>query len=413
MPSAIVTGAPVPCSYSQCPHGGTIQIGDSKVWGPRLGGGIYFHAACVEPAARERELKEAKEREITPAPVFTHPAPVIAPPPVVPSPAVPSTPANLGDAAGKLAEAMAIIAGASRPALDRESVEAIVRDTLEAVKDSYGVRRITVEYRDRPAVDCGVQHRLFPRLLDLMVRGASCYIHGPAGTGKTQAAIEAAKALGLPFAVISMSPTTPGSKLEGYMDAHGRYVESDFYRMFSSGGVFIVDEMDNMSASVVTTLNSALANGVASFPCGTVERHKDFILIGTGNTTGRGPTAQYPERRKLDSATLSRLFFLHWPADDSLELALAAAHAGDRTAQAQRWARWVQAVREYIHRPDCGITATVYADMRAIISGARDIASPCEWMSVPDMAENLVFKGLPADQSSRILAAVPLPQGVL
>lgn len=400
MPSAIVTGTPVPCSYSKCPHGGIIAVGDSKVWGPRLGGGIYYHATCVAPAAEERE------RETTPAPIV--PAPV-APPPAYTVTAPPAT----GDAASMMLAAIQQMMATATPALDRGAVEAIVRESLESVKDSFGVRRITVEYRDRPAVDCGVQHRLFPRLLDLMVRGASTYIHGPAGTGKTQAAIEAAKALGLPFAVISMSPTTPGSKLEGYMDAHGRYVESDFYRMFSGGGVFVVDEMDNMSASVVTTLNSALANGVASFPCGTVERHKDFILIGTGNTTGRGPTAQYPERRKLDSATLSRLFFLHWPPDDALEVALAIAHGGGKDAQSKKWAQWVQAVREYTHRPDCGITATVYADMRAIISGARDIASPCDWMTPSDMAENLVFKGLPTDQQQRILTAVPLPQGVL
>jgi len=400
-----------PCAYERCPHGGVIRAGDIKHWAPAYKGD-YLHAGCVEPHAQLRDARKAAAAAGIPTPT-----PAASPAASTPTPQPPPFPAPAdADAASLIQSGIAALIRATPAGLDREAVASMIDERLAPLREemrSAGVVRYEVTRRDGVTIDAGVQHRLFPRLLDLMVRGASAYIWGPAGTGKTQAAIEAAKALGLPFAVISMSPTTPGSKLEGYMDAHGRYVESDFYRMFSKGGVFIVDEMDNMSASVVTTLNSALANGVASFPCGTVERHPDFVLIGTGNTTGRGPTAQYPERRKLDSATISRLFFLYWPADDSLELALAAAHAGDRTAQAQRWARWVQAVREYIHRPDCGITATVYADMRAIISGARDIASPCDWMTAGDMAENLVFKGLPADQSSRILAAVPLPQGVL
>lgn len=394
-----------PCSWANCPLGGVIKANDIKVWGQRgPTAGLPYHPACIHPAREEREREEARrERETTPAPV---------PPPVVPAPVVP-TPANLGDAAGKIAEAMAIIQGAARPALDRESVEAIVRETLESAKDSFGVRRIEVTHRDRPAVDCGIQHKSFPVLLDLVASGESVYLYGPAGTGKTQACIEAAKALSLDYAVISMSPQSPASKLEGFVDAQGRFTNPDFYRLYTGGGVFIIDEFDNMSASAATVINSALSNGIASFPNGQAERHPDFIFLATGNTAGRGPTAQYPERRKLDTASLDRVWFEAWNPDEALELSLSIAHAGGKDEQAKRWVRWVQAVREYIQRPDCGIGDPVYCGMRPMIVGAKQIAHPPAWLTIDRLAASTVFKGLAADKVSRIIAAVPLPQGVL
>ncbi len=392
MPSAIVTGSPVPCSYSACPHGGEIQVGDLKIWGPRLGGGIFFHAACVEPAAKEREsIKED------------------APAPVKPTPVIP----NGNDPASLIMAAMQSIAQSTTPTLDRDAVEAIVREALERQKDSFGVRRVEVVHKDRPAVDCGVQHRLFPRLVDLIANGESVYVWGPAGTGKTQAAIEAAKGLGLDYAVISLNPQSPASKIEGFITAQGEFTNPDFYRLYTQGGVFIVDEFDNMSASIATSFNSALANGVASFPNGQAKRHKEFIFIATGNTDGRGPTRLYPERRKLDSASIDRLHFLHWTPDTQLETALAIAHGNGKDSQVKAWAKWVQFVRDYMERSDCGITDSVYCGMRAIIGGSRSIAAGYDWITIEELAQSTVFKGLSSDKVSRIIAVVPYPQGVL
>jgi len=402
-PGSIVT-TDTPCAYSGYPHGGIISANTPGVWSPRYGA-VKFHPECLD--LRKGETPEADN----PAPVPGEDVPAI---PAVPAPVPAKTAVNAnGDAASRLAAAIAELAQSGTKPIDRDEVAAIVRSEIEAVKDTIGIRRYEVTRKDHPAVDCGIQHHCFPQVLDLVCNQADSYLWGPAGTGKTQMAINAAKTLGLSVAVLSMSPQTTATKLEGYMSANGEYVPTDFYRMFSSGGVFIVDELDNMSASVATTLNSALANSLASFPCGTIERHPDFIFVGTGNTDGRGPTHQYPERRKLDSATLSRLRFLRILPDTQLEFALAVAHAGGKDDQAKKWAKWVQDVRDHWAKPGCGITGTLYADMRAIITGAKEIAAPYTWSSIEGLAESTVFKGLPADQSSRVLSAVPLPQGVL
>lgn len=408
-----IASTDTPCAFERCPHGGVIRTGDTKHWGPRYPG-ESFHAGCVEPNAQLRDARKAAAAAgiaSTPAPVVPAPATPTSP---APAPALPPPfPAPDTDAASLIQSGIAALIRATPAGLDRESVEAIVRDTLESVKDSFGVRRVEVQYRERPAVDCGVQHKSFPVLLDLVASGESVYLYGPAGTGKTQACIEAAKALGLDYAVISMSPQSPASKLEGFVDAQGRFTNPDFYRLYTGGGVFIIDEFDNMSASAATVINSALSNGVASFPNGQAVRHADFIFLATGNTAGRGPTAQYPERRKLDTASLDRVWFEAWNPDEALELSLSIAHAGGKDEQAKRWVRWVQAVREYIHRPDCGIGDPVYCGMRPMIVGAKQIAHPPAWLTIDRLAASTVFKGLSPDKVARILAAVPLPQGVL
>jgi MoxR-like ATPase len=399
-----------PCAYERCAYGGVIKAGDTKHWGPRYPG-ESFHAGCVEPNAALRDARRAAAA----AGIST---PAASPAISTPTPQPPPFPAAApdADAASLIQSGIAALIRATPAGLDREAVASMIDERLAPIREemrSAGVTRYEVTRRDGVTVDAGVQHNYFPRLLDLMTRGESIYIWGPPGTGKTQGAIEAAKALGLDYAVISMSPTSPASKLEGFLDAQGRFTNPDFYRLYTKGGVFVVDEMDNMSASAATTLNSALANGVASFPCGMVHRHQDFVFVGTGNTPGRGPTPQFPERRKLDTASLSRLRFLFWPPDLKLEVSLAVAHAGGKDAAATRWAEWVQGVREYLARPDCGIGDPVYCDMRAIIAGAREIAAPADWVTIPGLAEDVVFKGLTADKVARILAAVPLPQGVL
>jgi len=398
------------CGWQQCPHGDIIKKGDVGYWVPKGdhpknpdGTALKYHAGCFE-----LYLASRGERP-------TPPQPPAAPPIVNPTTSPAAAPVA-SDAADLIKQGLEALIRSTPSGLDREAVAGMIEDRFEALKaeiQGAAIVRYEVTRRDGTVTDAGTQHCYFPRLLDLMVSGTSTYLWGPPGTGKTQAAIEAAKALGLDYAVISMSPQSPASKLEGFIDAQGRYTDPDFHRLYTQGGVFVVDELDNMSAAAATVFNSALANGVASFPCGMAVRHADFIFVGTGNTSGRGPTPQFPERRKLDTATTSRLRFLAWPADHKLELALATAHGGGADAAVEKWVRWVQMVRDYISRPDCGIGDAVHCDMRAMISGAQTIAAKRPWETIEIIAEGLVLKGLSADKCSRILAACPLPGGVI
>jgi cobaltochelatase CobS len=106
--------------------------------------------------------------------------------------------------------------------------------------------------------------------------------------------------------------------------------------------VFNIDEVDNASGSTLTTLNSALANGHAAFPCGMVERHPDFVCIATGNTVGLGGTQDYQERRNLDGAFRQRFAFVDWPYSEQVEDAMTRPYCPDKADIVLRWVRDVR-----------------------------------------------------------------------
>ena len=291
--------------------------------------------------------------------------------------------------------------------LNKVQVEEMIE---EAMRKRGLAKHFIVEVPGLPEYNAGVQHYLFDRLLYRLAARQDLYLYGPSGTGKTQALINAAKALGLPFAILSLSPQSPPSRIEGFIDAHGKFTCPEFYKLYTGGGVMIFDELDFGGDNFMNTLNSAVSNGFASFPNGTAERSPDFILCGTGNTDMRGGNLLYPNRRQLCASVVSRLRFMHWPPDLGLEMSVAQSIAPEKGGV---WCKWIQNVRSFVHDPQSGIRGAVYADFRAIIKGCEDITRHPEWLTVEEMCEELVFKNLPADQKAKILHRYPMPMGVL
>jgi cobaltochelatase CobS len=180
----------------------------------------------------------------------------------------------------------------------------------------------------------GHRHPVFEDVLTSAALRENVYLVGPAGSGKTYIAEQVAKALDLPFyeyGAISME-----HKFEGFIDAHGNYVETMLYKAFKDGGLVLFDEMDASNPNALLCLNAMLANDVASFPCGMVEKHPDFVVIATGNTVGHGANAQYVGRNPMDGATLDRYINIPMDYDQDLERALAGNDA---------WVDYVQAIR--------------------------------------------------------------------
>lgn len=252
----------------------------------------------------------------------------------------------------------------------------------------------------------GPTHKCYPTLLYFLSRRRHVYIYGPMGSGKSHAAQQAAEALGLDYAYVSLNPQSPASLLTGFIDAQGRYVRTKFRDCYENGGVFCIDELDNSSPSLLTTLNSALANGHSAFPDGMIERHANFVLVSTGNTTGRGGDWQYPERRKVDEATLDRLAFIAWEYDERLENSIVARISSDVRAMSL-WVGFVRKVREYVNRRENGIKGGVYATPRSVFAGCDDVVNSS--LTVEAIADATVFKGLDKDTKARILAMCPLP----
>lgn len=243
------------------------------------------------------------------------------------------------------------------------------------------------------------QHRLFATLLKLITLRTNCYLWGEAGSGKSSAAREIARLLGLPFYYLGLQAQTVESKLMGYMDANGHYVASDFYRAYTGGGVFLLDELELGNGNLLGSLNGALANGKASFPNGIQERHADFVCIATGNTPALGATPTYSDRRALDGAVRDRFCFIEWNIDPEFERALTL----EVNPNAGAWVKWVQDVRKAALR----VSPRLIATQRASLEGAKLLANGFEYRTIADM---YVFRGFDAASVASVLQACPLPK---
>lgn len=148
-----------------------------------------------------------------------------------------------------------------------------------------------------------VYHENFEDVKKRIARGQWVYLYGPTGSGKNVLAEQIAEALGLPFHY--QAHCSDRFELTGFIDANGNYQATEFYKAYTEGGLFMLDELDASDENALITLNSA-ANGYFAFPCGTMKAHPDFRCIAAGNTCGRGATDDYTGRRVMDVSSIGR-----------------------------------------------------------------------------------------------------------
>lgn len=173
-----------------------------------------------------------------------------------------------------------------------------------------------------PNFDEPVKHKKFDSILTILKKGKSVYLYGAAGTGKNVICQQIAEELGLTF--YFANSVQDRFDLLGYGDANGKFVETEFYKAFTQGGLFMLDEMDNSCEDALIALNAALANKYITFPIiGRVEAHKDFKVIAAGNTCGKGANELYNCRRPLDASTLNRFVFVEVGYDKRIEMQIA------------------------------------------------------------------------------------------
>ena len=167
-----------------------------------------------------------------------------------------------------------------------------------------------------------IKHRKFHAIKNCVNRGLPVYLYGEAGTGKNVICKQVAEELGLDF--YFSNSVTQEYKISGYGDAKGEYVPTEFYKAFTKGGLFILDELDASSPEVLILLNAAIANRYFEFPViGRVNAHEDFRVIAAGNTCGRGADEVYNGRMQLDGATLNRFAYVEVEYDERIENRLA------------------------------------------------------------------------------------------
>ena len=402
------------CGLTDCELGGEISVGMDIAWNPKVRPTVYYHFACMEEFKASRAEQKAAER--------TERKEVI---PEEKSEArndegatAPTLAAN-GNGLAKMAALLSpYIKVQAEP--DAEKFEALIgkhTDELMAglhlwkegveqkLSETAGMvpRRIEVVRENGEAKKIDSVHEKFEALLHLVNKKDHVYLWGPPGSGKSTAANQVADALGLEWGYISLNPQTPDSRILGFIDAGGTYRPTVFRRQYEQGGVMCIDELDNSSPSLCVTINSGLEGGQMAFPDGMVARHKDFVLVATGNTTGRGGNAMFPERRPFDAAFQERFTYLEWDYDQKLEMAIALSV----NPKAKPWVEWIKNVRAFCRKNH----PRVIVSPRASFKGAKYIFDTV--FSVEEIAEMVIWKGNDSDTVKSILSAWPLPTEIL
>lgn len=249
---------------------------------------------------------------------------------------------------------------------------------------------LTLERRELPPLELGVQHRHFPRLLKMCnaaLRNNShlnIWIYGPAGTGKSTAAEKVAEALSLDFYTNGKLATEYA--VLGFINTTG-YQSTQFRQAFENGGIYLADEIDGSMPDALLALNGALANGHCVFPDKVVKRHANFIFLAAANTTGTGATIDYVGRFKQDAAFNDRFVFLDWPLDEALEDSLVA----DKV-----WLERVRYIRKRITL--AGIKGHLITP-RASLYGESLLAAG---LSIDEVEQSVLKKGLSDAQWGQI-----------
>ena len=204
----------------------------------------------------------------------------------------------------------------------RDTVSASIKDELTSyILNTYGPikRKIEFQLPDRKVELQGVLHSKFDTVLKFVQANEPVFLTGPAGSGKNVLCQQIAKTLGLNF--YFSNAVTQEYKITGFTDANGTFHESQFYKAFKNGGVFMLDEMDASIPEVLIILNAAIANRYFDFPApiGYTEAHENFRVIAAGNTFGNGADYDYVGRNQLDAASLDRFAMVRIDYDERIE----------------------------------------------------------------------------------------------
>jgi MoxR-like ATPase len=196
----------------------------------------------------------------------------------------------------------------SKVNIDLNHAESILND------DHYGLDKVKERILEYLAVQQRVEKEKAPIL---------CLV-GPPGVGKTSLGQSIAKATNRKFVRMALGGVRDESEIRGhrrtYIGSMPGKILSSLTKVGVRNPLFLLDEIDNGNANVLSVLNAALANGVCSFACGMVQKHKDFICIAAANTIGTGGNIQYVGRNRIDAATLDRFIMIDFKIDEVLEM---------------------------------------------------------------------------------------------
>ena len=204
-----------------------------------------------------------------------------------------------------------------------EKVLEMVQPMLEThVINTFGILPQVhhVKVADRTTEFKGITHEKFGDVLNLVSLDIPVFLSGPAGTGKNVMCKQVAEALELDF--YFTNAVTQEYQIKGFIDANGTYHPTQFYKAFTEGGLFFLDEIDGSIPETLIMLNSAIANKYFDFPTGKVYAHENFRVISAGNTVGTGADIEYTGRYQLDASSLDRFALVKIDYSPTIEQAV-------------------------------------------------------------------------------------------
>ena len=283
-----------------------------------------------------------------------------------------------------------LIAKMNSEKIEQEVMNSVEDKVREFIKEEYGTieRKIITIVDGKKAEMKGIQHDKFEEVLKYIANDEAVYLSGPAGSGKNVICQQVAEALGLNF--YFTNAVTQEYQLKGFTDAMGNYQPTQFYKAFTEGGLFMLDEMDASIPEVLVILNAALANGYFDFPApiGFVKKHPNFRVIAAGNTSGHGADNEYVGRNQLDAASLDRFAFVEINYSEAIENVVA---NGDKEL--------VKFCRDFRK-------ASKKSGVDIIVSyrGIGRLAKMSKLLSLDDAIKGCLIKGLEKDDVNMIIS---------
>lgn len=253
-----------------------------------------------------------------------------------------------------------------------------VQDATQGAK--LKAREVEVDFTPKKKYDKVIKHEKFDQIKTCIECDIPVYLVGEAGTGKNFTLEQIAQEMGLEF--YFTNSVQQEYKLTGFIDAGGNFHETEFYKAFTKGGLFFLDEIDASIPEVLVLLNAAIANRYFEFPNGRVEAHPDFRVVAAGNTVGSGADELYTGRLVLDQATLDRFVVIEFDYDRNVEMNLA--HGNEQLVN------FVRGLRRF--SKENGIRATF--SYRCIITTTKLMETG---MNLKTILQIAVFKGLDKD----------------
>lgn len=266
--------------------------------------------------------------------------------------------------------------------ISAESLEQELRGKLDDfIKTEYGALPKTIQIRDgeiqKKAIK-GIFHEKFEMMLKVISRNVPLMLVGPAGSGKNHTLEQVAEALELDF--YFTNAITQEYTLKGFIDANGNFHETEFYKAFTQGGIFFLDEIDASIPEALIVLNAAIANRYFDFPNGRVNAHEDFRVVAAANTVGMGASAEYVGRNQLDAATLDRFVQIKFDYDPNVETQL---------SYSPEMYTFITDLRKSIAKND----VRYIVSMRATINAAK----LADLLSDEELIDNVILKGMEID----------------